>query len=256
MAPAGERLPRPEPLTWRHPEWWSIALSAAAWLALLARSGAAAAGAGSSPAHHAHAATAASVGGPASAWAAETLDWSLMVVAMMLPLVLPSVRVTAARSLWPRRHRAIGGFLVGYLSPWLLVGLATSLLVVALGLDRWLGLPLAGAVGFALAAAWQVTPAKGRALRSCDRTAPLAPRGWRADRDCVRYGWMIGGRCLVSCWALMLACVLGGHGLAAMAGASVVGAAERYTTRPDERLTSGLLVGLALTYATVAFLSI
>ena len=48
----------------------------------------------------------------ASDWAAATLAWSLMVVAMMVPLVRHPVRITAARSLWPRRDRAIGGFLL------------------------------------------------------------------------------------------------------------------------------------------------
>jgi predicted metal-binding membrane protein len=229
-----------ESLRWRYPEWWTIALSAAAWGVLVAQELA-------GPGGH-HQLDQAAPGG-LSAWLQHTGSWLLMVLAMMLPLVLFSVRVTAVRSVWRRRDRAIGGFLMGYLSPWLLAGALIAVLDVTLGLDRWLQLlPWLGGVGFGGAALWQLSPIRLRALRACHRTLPIAPRGWRADRDCFRFGWLIGGQCLVSCWALMVACVLAGHSLAAMVPVGGLGVAERYFMRPRQRALFSPLLGIALAY--------
>jgi predicted metal-binding membrane protein len=178
------------------------------------------------------------------AWAELTGTWLLMVLAMMVPLQRFSIRVAATRSLWRRRDRAIGGFLLGYLSPWLLLGAGVAALEPVLT-----RLPGLTAAGFAVAAVWQLTPVKARALRACHRSIPLAPHGWRADQDCCRFGWLTGTQCLLSCWALMLACVLAGHSLAAMLCASGVGVAERYVVQPRQQgRTFSPLLGVALVY--------
>jgi predicted metal-binding membrane protein len=246
-----------EAVTWRHPEWWSLGLSAGAWL-LLATTSASASDLVAAH-HHAGGAVAVITGltgsaavtgltGSAAAW---VLGWLTMVVAMMVPLVLAQIRFVAGRSLWRRRHRAIGGFLIGYLGPWLVIGIGAAGLGVALQADGRVAASWVAALGFVVAAAWQLSPIKWRALRGCDRTIPLSPRGWRADRDCVRYGWLVGGQCLLSCWALMLACMLAGHGVLALAGVTIVTVAERYAVRPDRRVVCGLLAGLAVVYAIV-----
>ena len=117
----------------------------------------------------------------------------------------------------------------------------------ALGLDH---LPLwLGGCGFAIAAVWQLAPIRLRALRACHRSVPLAPRGWRADADCLRFGWLTGGQCVLSCWALMLACVLAGHTLLAMVGVAAIGVAERYFVQPGQRFVSFTpLLAIALVY--------
>jgi hypothetical protein len=230
-----------ERTAWEHPEWWTIALSALAWLAIVARVVSLDGGAGL---HGSHAAAEtvehASI---ASVIIGGSLDWLLMVIAMMLPLVTDAVRTTATRSLWARRHRAIGMFILGYITPWMIAGCAIIALAGAatsLGPPRsWLWV----IGGFAAAAFWQLAPVKLRALRSCHRTMPLAPRGWRADRDCLRYGWTIGGRCAISCWAMMMACVLAVHSIPAMLCASAVATAERTVPRLDRRVTAGVLLG-------------
>lgn len=213
------------PALWRHPEWWSLGIAAAAWAVLVARAVLDPMG------HH-------------SAWPELTGTWLLMVLAMMVPLQRFSIRVTATRSLWRRRDRGIGGFLLGYLSPWLGIGACVAALEPLLGRLPWLPV-----VGFAVAAAWQLTPVKARALRACHQSIPLAPHGWRADRDCFHFGWLTGTHCLLSCWALMLACVLAGHSLTAMLCASVVGVAERYVVQPRQHgRTFSPLLGVALVY--------
>jgi|SRR5579859_785036 len=210
---------------WCWPEWWSLALSAVAWLVLVGHALLDPTG------HH-------------PPGRAEIIGiWLLMVLAMMVPLQRFSIRLTATRSLWRRRERAIAGFLVGYLSPWLIVGASVAALDVSATRNPWLG-----GLGFAIAAVWQLTPAKATALRACHRSVPLAPHGWRADRDCFRFGWLTGKGCLVSCWALMLACVLAGHSLAAMACVSVIAFAERYAIRPRQKAPFSPLLGAALVY--------
>lgn len=242
----GTRLSSWRQLAWQYPEWWVIALSVIAWPLLVMQAHPAPITPSQALAHqgHHHEAPAAS-GAAIPAWLPELGIWMLMVVAMMLPLVLGAARHAAVRSLWRRRTRAIGGFLVGYLAVWLLAGIPALLLSRALGLNE--RARLIGAVAiFAIAAVWQLTPLKERLLLSCHRTAPLAPGGWRADRDCLRYGWLIGGFCLGSCWAMMLACALAGHHPLLMIGVGAIGATERYLPRPDQRIFGGLLLGLAV----------
>jgi predicted metal-binding membrane protein len=174
-----------------------------------------------------------------------------MVVAMMVPLVSGSIRDTAARSLWARRHRAVVGFLAGYLAIWSLAGLAISAAVAGV---RWLNwnpaVPVVAA--FCIAAIWQLTPAKSRAIRTCHRTMPLAPLGWPADRDSLRFGWLIGVACVGSCWALMAACAATGHSVLGMALASCVCFAERYQFRPNQRVLAGVIAGFAALYGVTA----
>ena len=88
-----------------------------------------------------------------------------------------------------------------------------------------------------------------RGLNGCHRSIPLAPRGWRADRDCIRFGALIGTRCLVSCWALMLVCFASGHALAATAIVTGVGVGERFMGKPDRRVLGGVLFVAAGCYA-------
>ena len=188
----------------------------------------------------------ASSGAGATALLAGLGHWLLMVVAMMFPLLVPSVRVAAFRSLRRRRHRAILLFLSGYLATWTLLGLATSGLLIAVpqlsdGLQAG-----AAAAAFLLAALWQGTEWKRRALVACHWTMPLAPTGLKADRDCLRFGWRIGGACCLSCWLLMLACTLCGHSILALVGCAAVGSAERTADPRTRRLIVFGILAMAL----------
>jgi predicted metal-binding membrane protein len=62
-----------------------------------------------------------------------------------------------------------------------------------------------------MAAIWQLTRTKRRALFACRRTVPLPPVGRRADAGCARFALLQGWRCVVSCWALMLIMLMVGH---------------------------------------------
>ncbi len=209
----------------RYPQWWVAALSVIAWVILL--------GIGwekGLSVHHTH----------HSSFSALFGHWLLMVAAMMLPLTLEAARITAVRSFWYRRHRAIAAFLVGYLCVWGLIGAVASPL-------RTNGM-LAGLV-LAAAATWQVTAMKRRMLRGCHLTIPLAPRGWRADVACMRYGRLVGIRCAGNCGLLMLACAASGHSLVLMICATAIGVVER--ARPG----SAYALAASLLFLSVAFVT-
>jgi len=214
---------------WRHPEWWVVAAAAAAWLFMILR-----------PDPHAGHLMAS----PGALHGHGLLGMAAMVVAMMLPLTLTNARHVALSSLWRRRHRAILAFLLGYLAVWLAVQ------AVIMGAWGWIA-PLAGwkmaAVAAVLAAAaWEIGPIKRRELHRCHRTVPLAPRGWRADADCLRYGLTTGVSCLTMCWALMVACAAFAHSLPVMAVLFGVQLSGRYQRRPSPILAAVAVLGVCL----------
>jgi hypothetical protein len=233
-------------VAWEHPEWWALALSAAAWVTI-ALSTLSESGAG-----HQHGSDA---NLSDSLWlvARGVLDWMLMVVAMMFPLTLNAIQVTAARSLWRRRHRAVASWLAGYCAPWLLLGVLAALPVVAAFATPASATAVAPA--FVIAATWQTSGIRARALTACHRTWPLAPTGWRATRDCVSSGWATSASCITACGPLMAACWLLGHGplgVVAMMSATTITLVERYSVRPNPRVFSGVVALLALVALTFA----
>jgi len=231
LSAGGIPIGRLRQFAWRHPEWWTLAFGLCAWSVLAVK-------AADPQAQHSHHAE------MGAEWLARVAHWQWMVMAMMLPLILEQVRAVAARSLWRRRNWAIAEFIAGYFALWAWAGVIIASLP-AFGMATSLGV-------FGLAAAWQFTPMKRRALLTCHRTMPLAPYGWAARRDCVVHGWGTGVRCFVSCWALMLACAVSGHSVIAMAGLSAVGIAERYQRRPDQRLLGCAILGVGLLVWLVA----
>jgi hypothetical protein len=147
----------------------------------------------------------------------------------------------ASASFWPRRHRAIAAFGLGYFAPWLGLGIVAATLRQA----TWTHTYAAPALGFAAAALWQRTVTYKRALTACHRTWPIAPLGWRADRDCLRFGSFVGLACIQTCWLLMLACGFAGHSLIAMTGGMAVGAVERWSFRPRKKAMLAATLALA-----------
>lgn len=125
--------------------------------------------------------------------------WSVMLGAMLAPLLISPLRHVGARSLPRRRPRARTSFLAAYAAMWLPAGIV--LVVVAEALER-VGPAVAIAVGGALL--WQFSPVKQRCLNRHHACPPLAAFGSTADRDALRFGasravWSFG-----SCWTLML----------------------------------------------------
>jgi hypothetical protein len=222
---------------WLHPEWWTIGLAAGAWAVMLLH-------AWRNSAHGLH---------HGVALIAEIALWMLMVAAMMLPLVTDTIRFVASASLWARRHRAIAGFVLGYFIPWLAVGVVAA----TIRKGNWTHTYAAPALAFLAAAWWQKSVTYRRAMSACQSTWPIAPLGWCADRDCLRFGNFIGLACIRTCWPLMFACEFAGHGLVAMIGGMVVGLIERRRSR-RRRHSAALVATVAMAgyYAVLAILEL
>jgi predicted metal-binding membrane protein len=175
-----------------------------------------------------------------------------MSTAMMLPVTLPAVQHVGLNSLRRRRQRAMALYVGAYVLVWVAFG------VVALGADRLLvdGLGLDDRVVLwhvlVIAAAWELTRFKRRALLGCHRTVPLPPLGRRADAACVRFALVQGRRCVISCWPLMLVMAVAGHAsLVWMAPLTALILAEELTTagRRLARPAAALLAVAAMVVA-------
>lgn len=179
--------------------------------------------------------------------------WLLMTIAMMGPAALPALRHVALNSLRWRRGRALATFAAVYLGLWLAVGA-----VVLLARPLWDGVEpaLALTVGLALAAAWQLTTPKRRALNDCHRTSPLPPRGRRAAVGVARFGLLNGGACVRSCWPLMLVMALASSGaLLWMAGLTALVTFEKLSEHPRRATRhAAALLGVATIGAGAAAL--
>jgi predicted metal-binding membrane protein len=218
----------------RHPEWWMLVISLGAWGWLVGPRGTAGCCELASHRFDWHS---------RQGWLHGLTEWFVMVLAMMFPLMAVPVRVTAFSSLWRRRHLAIGTFLTGYLTVWMVAGVGYLFLVAFLSMVATEWRFLAG-IGLLTAAAWQLTALKRRLSTSCHRTRPLAPDGWPAHRDCLRFGVDHGIHCIGNCGVLMFAAMLSPWHQAMMVVTTLLLFYERYRARPRNRtipLTLGLL---------------
>ncbi len=89
----------------------------------------------------------------------------------------------------------------------------------------------AAAAGFIVAAAWQWTDVKRRALVACHSTVPLAPSGWRADRDAYLFGWTVGQSGWLNCAPRIVACTSRDTDVVALAVCGRIAIVERYSWR-------------------------
>ncbi|MFA7763558.1 DUF2182 domain-containing protein [Streptomyces sp. NRRL S-448] len=208
---------------------------------------------GTGDSHH-HVSTAHAVHGAAGSGGLAM--WGLMSAAMMLPAAVPALAHVGTNSLRWRRQRAMATFAAVYLAVW--IGYGALLLGSA---PLWARLPddAVLACTLALAAAWQLTVHKRRALRDCHRSSPLPPAGWRAVAGAGRFGLRQGGACLRSCWALMLVMAVasgrsGSGMLGWMAVLTGIVMTERLARKPRRptHLAAAVLAAAALAVALAA----
>jgi predicted metal-binding membrane protein len=181
--------------------------------------------------------------------------WVVMMAAMMLPSVAPTVslyaRITKTRS--PLRPWL---FTAGYLASWAVVGVAAYALALAVkstsgGSLAWDhgGHWLAGAT-LLVAAGYELTPLKDVCLAKCRSPLGALLRSWRDGvTGPVRMGARNGAWCVGCCWALMASLfALGVMSVFWMAVVAGIIAVEK--TLPWRRgvtwATAGLLVGIGV----------
>ncbi len=248
---------RARQIDWQHPEWWIVPVVGAAWLALvaLAVAGAAAPGGAPGPAYGPLLVcpivpAIGGSGGGFGALLASVGEAGLMVVAMMGPLLVPTLHRVGLASLWARRRRGPALVFAGFVTTWLPVVVLFDA-TVTLGAGA-LGSVAAIAVATALAVAWQVTAWKWRALRRCARPTPIPTAGWRADVGSLRRGFAVGRSCIGACGGFMLVAAAAGHGIVALALLAAVQLWERMARRPGPWPGGLAVVGVGALAAVAA----
>ncbi|MEM7351292.1 MAG: DUF2182 domain-containing protein [Acidobacteriota bacterium] len=146
---------------------------------------------------------------PTMVWR-TVLDWGLMVIGMMTPLLsmpLAYVRFSCA----PEAQTGAGAaFLLAYLGCWwgaaalfvpaLLVLASVTLNATTLGL------------AFALGLTWSASPWAQAARNRCHRTVRIGGLPPQAYRDGARQGLQTVSGCILACWPWMLVPMLSHHG--------------------------------------------
>jgi predicted metal-binding membrane protein len=155
------------------------------------------------------------------------MDWALMLVAMMAPMLSSSIFHVAQRSLARRRVRSGTLFAFGYFFTWMIAGIVLSYFAYAVK-------TISGQTWFSstliclLTLVWQCTPAKRMCLNRCHAHGEIAAFGLRADLDSMRFGFNHATWCIGTCWAIMiLPEFFGPSHLLVMAVMTVFLAAER-----------------------------
>jgi Predicted metal-binding integral membrane protein (DUF2182) len=174
--------------------------------------------------------------------------WMLMVLAMMLPVIAPQARQVALQSLWSRRHRAMAGYLAGYVVVWAVLGIAVLAVLHGAGVADPPATVLVAAL--LIAAGWQTSRPRRQILRRCGVLRLGAPRGWAAARDCTTLGLRAGLRCVVTCGPAMVAMAMAHHNLILVAAVLVLMLTERArgpnpTRRAGRPLEAWCLAGFA-----------
>lgn len=166
-------------------------------------------------------------------------------VAMMGAMMLPAVGPTAARELGfgptasvspLARLSGVVPFALGFLAPWAVYGAAFFVALAAAGrlvdsspgAAAWLGVAI-----LALAAVYQLTPAKRRALTRCRAThVPDRSTGAGAGTS-LAAGAREGAQCVGCCWALMAVLIpFGVMSVPAMVGLAAVIFGEKILRGP------------------------
>lgn len=178
------------------------------------------------------------------------LEWAWMVLAMMGPLAAISLGSLSARTAPAFKLSVTGCALLGYLAVWFaLGGLVVPLLLIFQSVAFALDLP---GVGLGLLAylpslLWAKAALRLRRLPILHRVPLLG--GQRQWASALRYGVFHGLRCARSCLPIMVAPMLAGQGLLAMALVTHILLAERiahFPKRAPLRLAVLLLAALSL----------
>ncbi len=214
---------------WRHPEAAAAGVVILAWVWLLVP---AVGGAGSAHGSEHH----------ATSVLPPTPGWLVMVAAMMLPGALPAARELALGGLWSRRQRTTVLFLGVYVGVWAVFGAVAhaAAWLAGRGLGAGSAVVLPGLL--ALAALWQLSPWKWRAVRACHLLRPLPPRGLRADAACADAALRYGRWCVVSCWPVMAAMATASPSLWLMVLLTVLVTAEKLAAQPSRLAGHGAAV--------------
>ncbi len=167
-------------------------------------------------------------------------QWNIMVIAMMFPLLNEPIRHVTFSVRRKDRTRGILGFLLGYVTVWMAVGLLFMLLPLFIdmlvGKQNQLITALIKASGFLLAAALTWQPARLVKMTKCAQTMPIRINAPQLYTDTIMYGLKMGAACFNMCWAPMVALMLAHHNFFLMWEVTLVLLCERYILPHTSRL--------------------
>lgn len=145
----------------------------------------------------------------------QLIGWGLMVIAMMLPKLVFPIEQIYLQSFRKYRLANAALFVIGYVSTWMLVGIA-MVWIITLSNLIFPSSYLPALVVLCIAIVWQFSPVKQRFLNRGHEHKILSAFGWRKYSDALAFGIEHGIWCFVAGWALMLFPMLlpQGHNLA------------------------------------------
>lgn len=152
---------------------------------------------------------------------AFTLEWGVMMTAMMLPSAAPMILLYGKTSRRPGRssEHVIPGeiFAITYVVLWFLTGVPVYLAWVGISEIAARSMTFAAAVPYAIAGTvfatgvYQFSPAKHACLRRCESPVDFLMRRWRTGYAAsLRLAAMHAAYCIGCCWALMVLLVVAG----------------------------------------------
>ncbi|HYW32513.1 MAG TPA: DUF2182 domain-containing protein [Gemmatimonas sp.] len=150
-----------------------------------------------------------------------TIQWGVMMTAMMLPAAAPLILLygTVSRRLSASGDKVISpsAFAAVYLLVWTLPGVPLYLAHVAIrgAAARWPAVETLSPYGVAavlgIAGAYQFSNAKAACLRYCESPFGFLMKRWRSGYDAtLRLALAHAGYCLGCCWGLMAILVVAG----------------------------------------------
>ncbi|SDX94292.1 Predicted metal-binding integral membrane protein [Ruegeria halocynthiae] len=130
------------------------------------------------------------------------LDWGVMIIAMMTPLIAPILGYVRRSVSMDRKWGATIAFLGAYWAVWFASSLVLLPLVVALVTltGDYADLPAAVLIALVFSASPMAQSARNACHHLC-RITPFGPKAWI---DSVRQGCDTGLRCIAVCWPWML----------------------------------------------------
>lgn len=141
-------------------------------------------------------------------------SWTLMIVAMMLPSSMPLVHMFQTMVCdRPHHTRLVFLLIAGYLSMWILFGLAAHLgdwsIHQAFDQSMWLRAHawMMGTAALLLAGFYQFTPLKYHCLDKCRSPRTFIMERWQGGAEQSQAFWLgvdHGMFCIGCCWSLMM----------------------------------------------------
>jgi len=196
-----------------------------------------------------------------AALVAFTLEWGVMMTAMMLPSAAPMILLygRTSRRAGKSSERVIPAelFAMTYVALWLLTGVPVYLAWVAIGEISARSITFAAPIPYAIAGTlfaagvYQLSTAKRACLRQCEAPVDFLVRRWRTGYAAsLRLAAAHAAYCIGCCWALMLLLVVAGAmSLPWVLAIALLVFAEKVLPGGERtaRITGVILVAAALT---------